>query len=140
MMKIKKNNEQNIKKLLDENNEMKNMIKNLEEKVDLLSNENNELKFQIGIISSDDLDTIKKWIDPQNYEKIKFECIYKFLDSEINRDIFNKSFVISVEKIIKFFVVEIFIVISLFSFLHLNSNFFSIVSNILFANGGSIFI
>ena len=87
----KKNNEQNIKKLLDENEKMKNMIKKLEEKVDLLSNENNELKFQIGIISSDDLDTIKKWIDPQNYEKIKFECIYKFLDSEINRDIFNKK-------------------------------------------------
>ena len=27
-------------------------------------------------------------IAPQNYQKIKFECIYQFLDCEINRDIF----------------------------------------------------
>ena len=87
----KKTNEQNIKKLLDENEKMKNMIKKLEEKVDLLSNENNELKCQIGIISPDDLDKIKKWIDPQNYQKIKFECIYKFSYCETNRDTFNKK-------------------------------------------------
>ena len=27
-------------------------------------------------------------IAPQNYQKIKFECIYQFLDCEINRYIF----------------------------------------------------
>ena len=96
----KKTNEQNIKKLLDENEKMKNMIKKLEEKVDLLSNENNELKCQIGIISPDDLDKIKKWIDPQNYQKIKFECIYKFLDRETNRDTFNKKCNVNVPVVI----------------------------------------
>ena len=31
-------------------------------------------------------------IAPQNYQKIKFECIYQFLDCEINRDIFIQKY------------------------------------------------
>ena len=30
-------------------------------------------------------------IDPQNYQKIKFECIYQFLDYETNRDRFTQK-------------------------------------------------
>ncbi len=74
----KKNNEQNIKKLLDENEKMKNMIKKLEEKVDLLSNENNELKCQIGIISTDDLDKIKKWITLKITKKLNLNAFINF--------------------------------------------------------------
>ena len=86
----KKNNNL-LQQILNENENNKNIIKKLEEKVNLLSNENDLLKLHLGIISSDNLDKIKKWIDPQNYQNIKLECIYQFLDCETNRDIFNKK-------------------------------------------------
>ena len=67
------------------------MIEQLEEKIVILSKENNILRTQLGIINSSDLDKIKQQIDPQNYQKIKFECIYQFLDSETNSNRFTQK-------------------------------------------------
>ena len=66
------------------------MIKQLEEKNIFIVGKNISI-FQLGIINSSDLDKIKEWIDPQNYQKIKFECIYLFLDCEKNKDRFTQK-------------------------------------------------